>query len=74
MVWLEPGRGLVKPVSEGLFAGALDFSKLPLTLNTLLMRAAVAFGVFPQGDHRDWNAIQAWARELSAKFQPAPLR
>jgi menaquinone-dependent protoporphyrinogen oxidase len=62
--WLEPVRTLVKPVSEGLFAGALDFGKLPLTLNTLLMRAAVAFGIFPQGDHRDWNAIRAWADSI----------
>jgi len=62
--WLEPVRALVKPVSESLFAGALDFSKLPLTLNTLLMRAAVAFGIFPQGDHRDWNAIRAWAESI----------
>jgi hypothetical protein len=31
--WLEPVHVLVKPVSEGLFAGALDFSQLPLTLN-----------------------------------------
>jgi menaquinone-dependent protoporphyrinogen oxidase len=59
--WLKPVRALVKPVSEGLFAGALDLRKVPLTFNTLLMRAAVAVGIFPQGDHRDWNAIRAWA-------------
>jgi len=62
--WLEPVRALVRPVSEGLFAGALDFSKLPLTFNTLLMRAAVVFGIFPRGDHRDWNAIRAWAESI----------
>jgi hypothetical protein len=28
------------------------------------MRAAVAFGIFPQGDHRDWNAIRAWAESI----------
>jgi menaquinone-dependent protoporphyrinogen oxidase len=72
--WMQPVRALVKPMSEGLFAGMLDFSKLPMNFDTLKLRATVAAGVFPQGDHRDWNAIQAWARELSAKFQPAPLR
>jgi menaquinone-dependent protoporphyrinogen oxidase len=71
---MQPVRALVKPMSEGLFAGMLDFSKLPMNFDTLKLRATVAAGVFPQGDHRDWNAIQAWARELSAKFQPAPLR
>jgi menaquinone-dependent protoporphyrinogen oxidase len=62
--WLEPVRALVKPVSEGLFAGALDFSQLPLAPNVLLMRAAVAFGIFPQGDHRDWSAIRVWAESI----------
>ena len=62
--WVEPVRARVKPLSEGLFAGLLDFSKLPLNLDTLLLRAAVAFGIFPRGDHRDWNAIRAWSEEL----------
>ncbi|MHB8992617.1 MAG: flavodoxin domain-containing protein [Chloroflexota bacterium] len=62
--WLEPVRALVRPVSEGLFAGTLDFSKLPLIPDGLSMRTATAFGVFPQGDHRDWNAIRAWAADL----------
>ena len=66
--WLKPVRELVKPVSEGYFAGALDFSKLPITPNTLLMRVAVALGVFPLGDHRNWNTIRAWASDLSAKL------
>jgi hypothetical protein len=39
----------------------LDFGKLPLNLDTLLLRVTVAAGVFPPGDHRDWNAIRAWA-------------
>ncbi len=62
--WVAPVRALVTPVSEGLFAGMLDFSKLPLTLDTLLLRVTVAFGIFPKGDHRDWNAIRAWAESL----------
>ena len=63
--WLEPVRALVKPMSEGFFAGSLDFNKVPLTFNTLLLRVAVAFGALPKGDHRDWNAIHAWAASLS---------
>lgn len=69
--WMQPVRALVKPMSEGLFAGMLDFSNLPMNFDTLKLRATVAAGVFPQGDHRDWNAIHAWARELAEKFQPA---
>ena len=67
--WLNPVRALVHPVSEGYFAGELDFSKLPLTFNTLLMRATVAFGVWSEGDYRDWEAIRAWASVLPAKLK-----
>ncbi len=62
--WVAPVRALVRPLSEGLFAGMLDFSKLPINLDTLLLRATVAFSIFPNGDHRDWDAIRAWARDL----------
>ena len=62
--WLSPVRALVRPVDEGYFAGALDFSKLPLTFNTLLMRLPVIFGLWKKGDHRDWDAIHAWAESL----------
>jgi menaquinone-dependent protoporphyrinogen oxidase len=63
--WLEPVRALVRPVSEGLFAGALDISKVPSFGEKLKFRLSVALGVWSQGDHRDWNAIRTWAENLS---------
>ena len=62
--WTAPVRALVRPLSEGLFAGMLDFNKLPINWDTLKLRATVAAGIFPRGDHRDWNAIRAWAESL----------
>ena len=62
--WLEPVRALVKPVSEGLFAGALDISKIPSLGDRLKFRLSVIFGVWSEGDHRDWNAICAWAEGI----------
>jgi menaquinone-dependent protoporphyrinogen oxidase len=62
--WIQPVRAQVKPVSEGLFAGRLDFSKLPFNWDTLKLRAVAGLGIFPKGDRRDWNAIQAWAESL----------
>jgi menaquinone-dependent protoporphyrinogen oxidase len=62
--WIAPIRDLVRPLSEGLFAGRLEFSKLPFNWDTLMLRATVAVGIFPRGDHRDWNAIRAWAESL----------
>jgi len=54
----------LKPVSEGLFAGALDISKIPSFLDRLKFRSSVVFGVWSEGDHRDWNAIRAWAESI----------
>jgi menaquinone-dependent protoporphyrinogen oxidase len=62
--WLAPVRALVRPVSEGLFAGALDIGKVPSFRDRLKFRLSVAFGVWSEGDHRDWNAIRAWADSL----------
>lgn len=62
--WMAPVRGLVRPVSEGLFAGTLDFQKMPLNINTLMMRIPVLMGMWRKGDHRDWAAVRDWAAAL----------
>ena len=62
--WIQPVRSLVKPVSEGLFAGMLDFNKLPWNWDTLKLRFVVALGIFPKEDRRDWNAVRTWANQL----------
>lgn len=62
--WLAPVRALVRPVSEGAFAGVLDIGKIPSFSDRLKFRLSVLFGVWQEGDHRDWNAIRAWAAGL----------
>lgn len=59
--WTAPVRIQVKPVSEGLFAGKLDFTKLPFNFDTLKLRLVVALGIFPTDDRRDWKAVHEWA-------------
>ena len=66
--WLDPVRALVRPVSEGLFAGGLDLHRIPSAGVRLRFRISVLFGVWKEGDHRDWNAIRAWASELSPRL------
>jgi menaquinone-dependent protoporphyrinogen oxidase len=63
--FLAPVRALARPVSEAQFAGALDISKIPSFSKRLNFRLSVLFGVWTEGDHRDWNAIHTWAEELS---------
>lgn len=62
--WVSPVRAMVRPLSEGLFAGMLNLSRLPFNWDTLMVRARVALGIFPRGDHRDWKAIHTWAESL----------
>ena len=62
--WLAPVRALVKPVSEGLFPGILDISQVTSFGDKLKFRLSVLFGVWSEGDHRDWNAVRAWAESL----------
>lgn len=66
--WLAPVHGMVRPVSEGFFAGILDISKIPSFGDRLKFHLSVLFGVWSQGDHRDWNAIREWATGLTAKL------
>jgi hypothetical protein len=47
--WLNPVRSLVKPVSEGLFAGALDLRKIPSFGDRLKFRLSILFGVTCMG-------------------------
>ena len=54
----------VQPVDVGLFAGAMDYKRLPLPLR-LMMKVMKR----PEEDCRDWEAIRAWA----AGVRPALL-
>lgn len=62
--WLGSVRLLVRPVSEGLFAGMLDISKIPSFGDRLKFRLSVLLGVWSEGDHRDWAEIHTWAQSL----------
>jgi len=66
--WLAPVRALVQPVSEGIFAGGLDVSRVPSLGERIKFRLSVLLGVWSEGDHRDWNAIRAWAKSLAPRL------
>lgn len=66
--WLAPVRALVQPISEGLFAGALDTRRMKPIGDRMKFKLSVLMGVWSEGDHRDWNAIQAWAESLAPRL------
>jgi len=67
--WMQPVRALVRPVSEGLFAGVLDISKVPSFRDRLGFRFSVLLRIWAEGDHRDWDAIHTWAESLRPLLQ-----
>ena len=57
----------VKPRDPRVFFGALDHSQLSF------MERMVIKGVrAPEGDFRDWGAIDEWAESIAHALQPAP--
>lgn len=62
--WMDPVRQLVKPVSEGLFAGAFELRKVPKFGDWLKFRFSMLIGVWKEGDFRDWALIRTWASNL----------
>ncbi len=65
--YLEPVRLRVKPLSEGLFAGALDPGKLGFVERTIMKMIKAT-----PGDHRKWDEIEAWAAGLAPLFSASP--
>jgi menaquinone-dependent protoporphyrinogen IX oxidase len=69
---IQAGRWLTHPVSEGLFAGTLNIRQLPSFADRLKFRLSVLLGVWKEGDHRDWDAIRAWARQIRPLVDLSP--
>jgi menaquinone-dependent protoporphyrinogen oxidase len=54
-------RVMMKPRTVGLFAGALDYARL-----SPIVRLQAQTKGLPEGDFRNWAAIEAWAAGLPA--------
>lgn len=59
--YLDPLRAEVTPVASGLFAGRLDYSRLGFFTRLVAKYMANA----PEGDYRDWRAIEQWAENIA---------
>lgn len=58
--YFKPLESLVKPSSKGMFAGAMDFAKVPFLLRPILKKMGT-----PEGDFVDEGKIRDWARQIS---------
>lgn len=68
-----PLRAMVNPREHRVFAGALDRGTLD---GSTLGRAErlVARTMIPEGDYRDWAAIDAWAAGIAREIARVPAR
>mgnify|MGYP001260871193 FL=1 len=57
--YLDPVRHLVNPVTEGYFAGKMDYARLSLPVRWMVKKMKA-----PEGDFRDWEKIHRWAIDL----------
>jgi len=64
VTYLEPVRQILKPVEEGFFAGKMDYGQLGFVERLMVERVVHV----PQGDFRNWTAIQTWAQALPARL------
>jgi hypothetical protein len=62
----------IKPQGLAMFYGALDPRELG-TVDRLIRRVPAGRALLPEGDFRDWEAIEAWAESITHELR-APTR
>jgi menaquinone-dependent protoporphyrinogen oxidase len=69
------GRDVVaiKPRGTRVFFGAVDPSALGFSERIVRRMPAVRV-LLPEGDFRDWKAIEAWAQSIAQELTPVPAR
>ena len=65
--YLDPVRERVKPLSEGLFAGAYEPNKVGFAERAILKMIKA-----PPGDFRKWDEVETWATGLVPLFAARP--
>lgn len=65
--YLKPLCEVKEPVSIGLFAGKIDYSKLPFLLSKILRSGKG--GEMVEGDFRNWDLIINWTKKVANIFQ-----
>ena len=71
---IEELSELIHPRDHRVFFGAFDPKDPPRAVSERLVRMMpAAKGILPPGDYRDWDEIEAWAREIATSLAAAPI-
>jgi menaquinone-dependent protoporphyrinogen oxidase len=66
---IEALSGTIHPRAHRVFYGAFDPKDPPKSMQERLVRLMpAAKQVLPTGDFREWDSIEAWAREIAAQL------
>ncbi len=68
--FLDPLRNEIAPVSVGLFAGKMDYSKLGFASRSVVKHMVKV----PEGDFRNWDSIKKWADNLLPKLTSVKIQ
>lgn len=60
LAYMDPIREIVEPTAVAAFAGAMVYDKLSF-IDRLIITKMIKVA---EADHRDWDAIQAWAEDF----------
>ncbi len=64
----------IHPRDHRVFLGAFDPQEPPRAMSERLVRMMpAAKRVLPAGDFRQWDVIEAWAREIAAALEPSTV-
>jgi menaquinone-dependent protoporphyrinogen oxidase len=68
---IEAVSAVIHPRDHVVFQGSFDPSDPPKAMSERLVRMMpAAKNILPPGDFREWDVIEAWARELAAEIAP----
>ena len=72
---LEAAVAPIHPREHRVFNGAFDPADPPTAISERLVRMLpMSKGILPEGDFRDWPAIEAWATEIARTVtEPVPV-
>jgi menaquinone-dependent protoporphyrinogen IX oxidase len=63
--YLKPLYEIKQPIMTGLFAGKIDYNKLPFLLGKILQSGKMKI---EEGDFRNWELITEWAKKVAEAF------
>ena len=71
---VEALAALIHPREHRVFTGAFDPNDAPKAMSERLVRMVPGSrNILPEGDFRDWPAIDAWAQEIARALTEVPV-